>query len=258
MMQATILCCWHGAMQGSFQSFCLQQGQGASDGMAYVAMADMGGVSSSVWKVRIEDVEPTADRNAAAQGGQRSTKSAGSRRRRASVSANGRSNQASVAESAATKTTAQSSQISYATTTTGGSENSGDNSPGNLLNMARFEVTDVLSEPAVRFMYAGSGLPPFVSLAQSFAQSSDAAPKDLARQVEVFQISPTSREQPNVLLTNFVFHDEDYEPSCLELRVQQPVHTAGREGKKSTASKTVLYVGMANGSILKHTLKDES
>lgn len=255
-MAATILCCWHGAMQGSFQSFCLQQGQGSTEGMAYVAMADMGGVSSSVWKVCIADVEPTENGNRV-QAGQRNGKSAGSRRRRGSVSANGRSTQTSVAESSVSKATVETSVISYATTTTGDSENRSStmNSIAQQLD-TRYEVTDVLSAPAVRYIFAGSGFPPYVTLSPSFAQSTDAGPKDVARQVEVFPIDPTSREQPNVVLTNFVYHNEEHEPSCMELRIQSE-HVTSSDGKKSPI-KAVLYVGMANGCILKHSLKDES
>lgn len=248
-LQACILCCWHGAMQGSFQSFNLQQNP--MESTAYVSMVDMGGISSSVWKVAITEVAPSAPSQS-----QNQPKSS-SRRRRASVSRSGLQSAGGASSSvAADASTSRMTSLSMATTTTGGSSATGRTSPTTgKVEMFKYDANNggLADTSAQRFVFLGTGLPPFVTLTPSLAQTSDQGPKDLARQVEVFPLPPLGTEQPSVELKSVVLHDEEYEPSCMELRVEE----AKGKGVAATKKGYTLYVGMANGSIQKHSLRDE-
>ena len=234
-------------MQGSFQNLCLQQ---TPQGAAHIAMADMGGVTSSVWKVNITQVTPSATQQP--DKSQSPSKSAG-RRRRVSVSGGKQREGMSTSNEESLSSTASGSV--HNAFDPSASASIGTSPSSAMIVMKKYDGTDIVrdGDNGGRFSFNGSGLPPFVALIPSLAHCSDAAPKDLARQVEVFPIPPSSTEQPTVELTNVVVHEENCEPTCMELRVSE----GGGKVPGSKKKTCVLYVGMSNGSIQKHSLRND-
>mmetsp|Transcript_1224 Transcript_1224/g.1999 ORF Transcript_1224/g.1999 Transcript_1224/m.1999 type:complete len:482 (+) Transcript_1224:1200-2645(+) len=214
-LQMEQLCYWSGAMQGSFQSYCVQQ----VEFRAYLALADVGGKSSSVWCVTFDDDELQSDR---------------------------KSEPKAVTSSGAKQKAYENSSSKVSTTAEAGNKSSTSDADGTAVSEGKDSADDKADEKSTIL----PRLPQYVSLSPTVAYGGDIFARELANMVTVHTVPETIAPQPHVSLLRVVNH-ENLEPSCMELRLSRP---AGAAPTKHTKRDAELYIGMANGVILKHSL----
>jgi hypothetical protein len=91
-------------------------------------------------------------------------------------------------------------------------------------------------------------LKPYLSIHPKVSQLLDSPAKDLVQMTEVYE--PTAyHDQPEVQLLRVIIHDS-LEASSMELRI----NFLGTHS--SNQFSAVLYIGMSNGVIQKHTIND--